>query len=147
MIHSLDRWVSPEDTPVGVAVVGLGYWGPNLVRNLHEHPGAEVVAVCDNRDEALEKVARRYPSVRTSTAFETILADDSIEAVAIATPVSSHFPLASAVLEAGKHVFIEKPLAASAAEARELIELAERRGPRADAGAHVPVQPARQPHR
>jgi predicted dehydrogenase len=128
MIHPLDRWASSEDEPVRVAVVGLGYWGPNLVRNLHEHPGAEVVAVCDSREEPLDKVAKRYPSVRTSTDFETILADELVEAVAIATPVSSHFPLASAVLEAGKHVFIEKPLAASANEARELIELAERRG-------------------
>jgi predicted dehydrogenase len=128
MIRPLDRWISSEDAPVRVAVVGLGYWGPNLVRNLQEHPGAEVVAVCDKRESALEKVARRYPAVRTSTDFETILADDGIEAVAVATPVSSHFPLASAVLEAGKHVFIEKPLAASAAEALALIELAERRG-------------------
>lgn len=128
MIHPLDRWVSAEEEPVQVAVVGLGYWGPNLVRNLQEHPGAEVVAVCDSREEPLAKVARRYPSARTTTDFDSILADDSIEAVAIATPVSSHFPLASAVLEAGKHVFIEKPLAASAGEARKLIELAERRG-------------------
>ena len=128
MIHPLDQWASPEDEPVRVAVVGLGYWGPNLVRNLHEHPGAEVVAVCDSREERLGKMARRYPSVTATTDFESILSDDSIEAVAIATPVSSHFPLASAVLEAGKHVFIEKPLAASAEEARELIELAERQG-------------------
>ena len=128
MIHPLERWARPDDAPVRAAVVGLGYWGPNLVRNLHEHPDAEVVAVCDFREDALDKIGRRYPSVRTTTELDTILADESIEALAIATPVSSHFALASAALRAGKHVFIEKPLAASTAEARELIELADGKG-------------------
>ena len=81
MIHPLERWgVAARRIPSGRAVVGLGYWGPNLVRNLHEHPDAEVVAVCDFREEALDKIARRYPSVRTTTELETILADESIEA-------------------------------------------------------------------
>jgi predicted dehydrogenase len=106
--------------PVRVAVVGLGYWGPNLVRNLHEHPNAELVAVCDRQEDALAKTARRYPSLKMTTEFQDILDADDIEAVAIATPVSTHHRLAAAALMAGKHVFVEKPLAASTAEAHDL---------------------------
>jgi predicted dehydrogenase len=112
--------------PVRAAVVGLGYWGPNLVRNLHEHPNAEVVAVCDRRPGALEKIARRYPAVETTTDLADILDDDRIEAVTIATPVSTHHPLAAAALAAGKHVFIEKPLAASTEQATDLVRRAAR---------------------
>jgi predicted dehydrogenase len=113
---------------VGVAVVGLGYWGPNLVRNLHEVEDADPALVCDLRPEALEAIHRRYPAVRTTTDFESVLVDPEINAVAIATPVSSHFELAARALEAGKHVFVEKPLTASSDEALELIELADERG-------------------
>jgi predicted dehydrogenase len=109
------------------AVVGLGYWGPNLVRNLHELDGAEVAYVCDLREHALEKIARRYPSVTTTTRYADILADESVDAVVIATPVSTHHPLAAAALRVGKHVFVEKPLAASAEESEELIALAQER--------------------
>jgi predicted dehydrogenase len=105
-------------------VVGLGYWGPNLVRNLHEVEDAEVAWVCDRRPEALAKIARRYPSVACTDDLGEVLDDASVDAVAIATPVSTHFPLASLALRRGKHVFVEKPLAASSAEAVELIELA-----------------------
>ena len=114
--------------PVGVAVVGLGYWGPNLVRNLFELPAADVRFVCDAREEALEAIARRYPGVGRTSSYEQVLADDGVEAVALATPVSTHFELAAAALEAGKHVFVEKPLAASSTEAFALMELAERAG-------------------
>jgi predicted dehydrogenase len=113
--------------PVRVAVVGLGYWGPNLVRNLSELDGAEVVAICDARSDRLEFIQRRYPAIRGYQQLAEVLADDSIEAVAIATPVSSHFDLCRASLEAGKHVFVEKPLAASSAEALELVGLAHER--------------------
>ena len=115
----------PESTPVRIAVVGLGYWGPNLVRNLHELPSADVVAVCDLEEDALGAMQRRYPAIATTTSIDDVLRDESIEAVAIATPVSSHFPLARAALEAGKHVFVEKPLAASSVEGEQLVELAE----------------------
>jgi predicted dehydrogenase len=111
-----------------VAVVGLGYWGPNLVRNLHEVEGVEAALVCDLRAEALATIQRRYPAVRTTTDFDEVLADDTIDAVAIATPVSSHFELAARALEARKHVFVEKPLTASSDEALELIELADHHG-------------------
>lgn len=113
--------------PVRVAVIGLGYWGPNLVRNLHELEDAEVVAVCDRRREALSAIRRRYPAVETTTELNDVLNDPSVDAVAIATPVSTHFGIAADALLAGKHVFVEKPLAASSDEARELIDLADQR--------------------
>jgi predicted dehydrogenase len=113
---------------VPVAVVGLGYWGPNLVRNLHELPIARVAAVCDLRRDALTSLALRYPALRATTRFDDILRDPAIEAVALATPVATHPELASAALRAGKHVFVEKPLAASSEDALELIQLAERKG-------------------
>jgi predicted dehydrogenase len=123
-----DREVDPCDLePVRVAVVGLGYWGPNLVRNLHEIYEGEVVSACDRRRETLEPIRRRYPAVRLTANFEEVLADPSVEAIAIATPVSTHHRLATAALAAGKHVFVEKPLAASAAEAMKLIRTAEER--------------------
>jgi len=111
--------------PVTIGVVGLGYWGPNLVRNLHELPEAELMWACDSRDDRLQTVLRRYPALQASTRYEDLLNDPQLEAVAIATPVSSHFELASAALRAGKHVFVEKPLAASSGEALELIRLAD----------------------
>lgn len=114
-------------TPVRVAVVGLGYWGPNLVRNLYELPTAEVSLVCDQRPEALEQIVRRYPSVRTTTQFAEVLEDPGIEAVVIATPIGTHFDLASASLESGKHTLVEKPLADSVARAAELARLASER--------------------
>ena len=110
--------------PVGIGVVGLGYWGPNIVRNLVELPGADVACVCDGRPEALERIKLRYPGVRRSTRYEDLLDDPAIDAIAIATPVSTHFELAQLALTAGKHVFVEKPLAASSAEALELVALA-----------------------
>jgi predicted dehydrogenase len=112
---------------VRVGVVGLGYWGPNLVRSLHELPEAQVAVMCDLRRENLDRIGHRYPGVEQTTRFEEVLEDETIDAVAIATPVATHFAVASAALEAGQHVFIEKPLAASSAEAAELIELAERK--------------------
>lgn len=115
----------PAARRVRIAVVGLGYWGPNLVRNLHEVAAAEVIAVCDMRQEALNAICRRYPSVETTTSFDSLLENRSIEAIAIATPISSHYELAAAALEAGKHVFVEKPLASSSEEALRLIELAQ----------------------
>src|SRR5579884_935674 len=124
----LETFSRPRSGPVRTAVVGLGYWGPNLVRNLHELPeSAEVVAVCDSRPAKLEAVHRRYPAVGTTESYGDVLADPSIEAVVLATPVATHHPLASAALRAGKHVFVEKPLAASILEAADLVELAAAR--------------------
>jgi predicted dehydrogenase len=113
---------------VGVAVVGVGYWGPNLVRNLAESQLAQVAAVCDVRPEALEPIRYRYPALRMTTSYEDVLADPSVEAVVIATPIQTHYPLARAALDAGKHAFVEKPLAGSVAEAVELARIADDRG-------------------
>jgi predicted dehydrogenase len=116
--------VSAELEPTRVAVVGLGYWGPNLARNLQECADAELVALCDLSPERLERVGRRYPAAQRYDSLEMLLSDPDVEAVAVATPVSSHHQITSAVLQAGKHAFVEKPLASSSAEALDLIELA-----------------------
>ena len=109
---------------VRMGVIGLGYWGPNLVRSGHELERAEVVWACDLRRERLDAIARRYPGMRRTTRFEDILHDDTVDAVAIATSVGTHYDLASAALAAGKHVFVEKPLASSSEQATRLIERA-----------------------
>jgi predicted dehydrogenase len=114
--------------PVRVAVVGLGHWGPNLARNLRETEEAELAVICDANRQALETLSRRFPEVSTETSFDALLEDDRVEAVAIATPVASHYPLAVSALEAGKHVFVEKPLAGSSAEAIRLVQLADELG-------------------
>jgi predicted dehydrogenase len=112
---------------VGLAVVGYGYWGPNLVRNFANTDGARVVAVSDLEGEKLAVVRRRHPDVAVTTDFRDLLKDSRIDAIAIATPVHTHYELALASLEAGKHVLIEKPLAQTAQQAQHLIEVAERR--------------------
>ena len=114
-----------SDAPVRVAVVGLGYWGPNLVRNLYELPEARVAAVCDADTSRLDNIRSRYPAIPGTTSFDALLEDPTVDAVAIATPVSTHATLCAKALEAGKHVFVEKPLAATSEEAEGLIELAE----------------------
>jgi protoporphyrinogen oxidase/predicted dehydrogenase len=113
---------------IRIANIGLGYWGPNLVRNLVESPRFELATVCDRRKEALESTLRRYPSVATTTSYDDVLRDGDIDAVAIATPVSTHFDLAMAALEAGKHVFVEKPLAATSDEVARLMRVADDNG-------------------
>jgi predicted dehydrogenase len=112
---------------IRVGVIGYGYWGPNLVRNFADSSNAEVVAVSDLRPERLANLNKRYPMVRITTNHRDLLADNNIDAIAIATPVSTHFPLAMEALRAGKHVLVEKPFAASSEEAVQLIEVAERR--------------------
>jgi predicted dehydrogenase len=112
-------------SPVRAAVVGLGYWGPHLARNLHDIEEAELVAICDADESRLAAVGHRYQGARCYSKFEDLLADDGVEAIGIATPVSTHFRLANAALAAGKHVLVEKPLAASSTEALGLIETAQ----------------------
>jgi protoporphyrinogen oxidase/predicted dehydrogenase len=116
---------SARGAPLRIGVVGLGYWGPNLVRNLADSVDFELAYLCDRRADALEALASRYPGTRCTSRFEEILSDDGVDAVVIATPVSTHHPLARTALEAGKHAFVEKPLAASSRHARELARLAE----------------------
>lgn len=112
---------------IGIGIVGLGYWGPNLLRNFAEIEGAQVRAVCDLRAERLAPIAARHPRVTLTRDLPDVLGHPAVDAVAIATPVSTHFEIALAALRAGKHVLVEKPLAASSAEGRRLIEEAERR--------------------
>jgi predicted dehydrogenase len=111
-----------------VAVVGLGYWGPNLVRNLYSNKRCSGVVLCDRKESRLSLLADRYPGCTPTPDYGVVLADPSVEAVLIATEVMSHYPLALAALEAGKHVFVEKPFASSTAEATHLVELGESRG-------------------
>ncbi len=115
------------ESPVKVAVVGLGYWGPNLVRNLYESGAAELLHVCDARPEALDRLVARYPGIPATGDFADVLADPEVEAVVIATPIATHYELAKAVLEAGKHAFVEKPFAASYDEGAELARIADGR--------------------
>ena len=110
--------------PVNIAVVGLGYWGPNVLRNLQELEQAEVSYVCDLRAEPLAQALRRYPTLRSAVDLDTILGDPAVEAVALCTPVGTHHALAARALAAGKHVFVEKPLASSSTEALGLMEAA-----------------------
>ncbi len=111
--------------PVTVALVGLGYWGPNLLRVLMEIPDVTVGWVCDLDPDRLARTAARYPSVSATDSFDDLLEDDEVDAIVLATPVFTHHALGMRALAAGKHTFIEKPLAPSSAQADELVELAE----------------------
>ena len=115
-------------TPIGVAVVGAGYWGPNLVRNFQAVPGFRLRWLCDLDVERAQKVLGGYSTVQVSADFDEVLADPEVQAVAIATPAGTHLPIAMKALRAGKHVLVEKPLAATYDEGRELVDEAERRG-------------------
>ena len=111
-----------------VGVVGLGYWGPSLLRVLFDLSDVQVTWICDLDPERLERLQRRYPGVTATRRIDDLLEDQDLDAVVIATPVYTHFYLAARSLEAGKHTFVEKPLAASSAEAGELIRLSEDKG-------------------
>jgi predicted dehydrogenase len=108
-----------------IGIVGLNYWGPNLARNFSDL--SELTWLCDLDDKQLAQIGARYPGARTTTNFDDVLADDSVDAVVIATPVPTHYALAKQALEAGKHVFVEKPPAMRAAEMDELVALADAR--------------------
>jgi predicted dehydrogenase len=109
-----------------LGVVGLGYWGPNVARNLAAIPGCELSWLCDPRTEQRERVQRAFPGARTTGELGELLADDALDAVILATPVATHAPLARAVLDAGKHCFVEKPLATSTADAQAVVAAAAR---------------------
>ena len=111
-----------------MAVVGLGYWGPNRVRAFTEIPDVAVSYICDTDPGRLEAAERRYPLARPTSDFREIVEDPAVDAVVIATPASSHFDLATQTLERGKHAFVEKPLAATSEEATQLAESAADRG-------------------
>ncbi|MFC6668989.1 Gfo/Idh/MocA family protein [Marinobacterium aestuariivivens] len=113
---------------LNIGVIGYGYWGPNLVRNFSESGVAQVTAVSDMNPERLQLVKKRYPATRTTIDHRDLLTSNHIQAVAIATPVHTHFTLAMEALKAGKHVFLEKPLTETTDQARQLIDEADKRG-------------------
>ncbi len=110
-----------------VVVIGAGYWGPNLIRNFLSLDEVESVAACDKDDERLAKMRKQFYGIETSADHKEVISRSDIDIVVIATPVSTHHEIAKLALENGKHVFIEKPMTASVAEAEELIELAEKK--------------------
>jgi predicted dehydrogenase len=113
---------------IKVAVIGCGYWGPNLIRNFIQIPESKVKYCCDLDEEKLKRIKSLYPEPKVTKNYQEVLNDPTVEAVAIATPVYTHFELAKQMLEAGKHVFVEKPLTRTSQEARELIKLAKKKG-------------------
>jgi predicted dehydrogenase len=117
-----------QSNQIGVGIVGYGYWGPNLVRNFANNPSARVVGVSDLDSAKFAAIKRAYPGATTTDRYEDLLKDASIDAIAIATPVHTHYELALSALRAGKHVLVEKPLAQSADLVRRLIDEADRRG-------------------
>ena len=112
---------------VKVGVVGLGYWGPNLLRNLYANRRSGRIVICDVDAARLKKTTDRYPALEKTNNFDELVNDPDLDAIIIATDVSSHHPLAMKTLEAGKHVFVEKPFAGSEEQAREIVDLAEKK--------------------
>lgn len=112
---------------VKIALLGYGYWGPNILRNFYEMDDVEVAWCCDLSKERLILVEKRYLNVKTTTNLDDLLKDPKLDAIIIATPVSTHFALAKKILEAGKHVWIEKPMTQTSLQAKELIEIAEKK--------------------
>jgi predicted dehydrogenase len=109
------------DAPVTIAVAGLGYWGPNLARNFQAIPGCRLTWCCDASPDARQRLAERFPGIRVASDIDELLNDPSLDAVALATPVPTHAELAARVLDAGKHCFVEKPLAQSVADAERAL--------------------------
>lgn len=110
------------------AVIGVGYWGPNLIRNFLAHDEIDRVIACDRDKARLAKMARIFPGIQTALNYEEVVIRPDVDIVVIATPVSSHYPIAKLAIGSGKHCFIEKPITASVAEAEELIALADEKG-------------------
>jgi len=112
---------------IGIGVIGYGYWGPNLARSVAETEGCQLAGIADFSAAALARAGKRYPGVALHQDPRSLITDSSVDAVLIATPVATHYDLAAAALRAGKHVIVEKPIAASSDDARRLIEEADRR--------------------
>ncbi|MGZ8650285.1 MAG: Gfo/Idh/MocA family protein, partial [Solirubrobacteraceae bacterium] len=117
-----------EPRPIRVGVAGLGYWGPNLARNFAAVPGCELAWCCDASEKARARVAPSFPGARMSADLDELLGDPELDAIVLATPVPTHAPLAERVLRAGKHCFVEKPLAQSVADAERAVAAAEDAG-------------------
>jgi predicted dehydrogenase len=113
---------------IKVGVIGCGYWGPNLIRNFNENYHTDLRYACDLNLDRLERIKLRYPHVQTTNDYKELLRDKSIDAIAVATPVFTHYPLVRDALDAGKHVLVEKPLASTVKEAEKLVFLAQKKG-------------------
>ena len=123
------RSINPQrEQPLSVAVIGYGYWGPNLVRNVIERPELHFAGLCELDAARAKAFQTKVPGGRVYTELDVLLADPTVDAVIVATPPRTHHAIVRAALEAGKHVLVEKPLATTAADARDLIEVAEERG-------------------
>ncbi len=120
-------FVVRQSDVVRIGVVGYGYWGPNIVRNFLRQESARVVSVCDKSVSSLERLRRDHPAIPATTNYRAMLADDAIDAIAVVTPVWTHFEIAKAALENGKHIFVEKPFTSTVEQGEYLIELAERK--------------------
>src|SRR5437016_2162740 len=110
-----------------LGVIGYGYWGPNVARNFASQPDCRVVTICDTNPKAVAQALRHHPAVHATSNPDEVMRSSEIDAVAVVTPVSTHYELAKKALENGKHVFVEKPFTATSAQAEELIELADRK--------------------
>jgi predicted dehydrogenase len=132
----------PQEQTIGIAQVGIGYWGKNLLRNFTNLPGTRVLMACDQRPGILDGVARQFPDLDTTSNFQDILDNKDIQGVVIATETPQHYPMAAAALKAGKHVFVEKPMAQTRAEAEALVALAEKEDRRLMVGHLLLYHPA-----
>lgn len=112
---------------IKVGIIGLGYWGPNYVRNFHKHPQAEVLWVCDLSKQTLEKISHQYPLAKITDDYKQILSDDQVDIVAIATPPKTHYKIAKDSLTAGKHVMLAKPLTTKLSTSSELLRIASKK--------------------
>jgi predicted dehydrogenase len=110
---------------INIGVIGCGYWGPNLLRNFADNESAQLRWICDLDEPLLARMSRRYPMAQTTTDYRAVVNDPAVEAVAVVTPVATHYAIAKELLRAGKHVLLEKPLAATVQEAEDCAELAE----------------------
>lgn len=113
---------------IGIAVIGYGYWGPNMARAFAETEGCRLEAIADFSTDALARAGKRHPAIQLTTDWQEAIANPKVDAVVIATPVSSHFEIARAALQAGRHVLIEKPMTASREQSRILVDMAAQRG-------------------
>jgi len=112
---------------IHIGVIGYGYWGPNIVRNFNTMDGSRVIAICDINQDMLKKVKKTYPDIRITPDFNELVSSADVDAVAVVTPVFTHYEMAKKALIQGKHVFVEKPFTYTAAQAEELIDIAERK--------------------
>lgn len=113
---------------IKIGVVGAGYWGPNIIRNFRQIPACDMAVCCDKDEQRLEHMRDLYPGIKTTTDYDDLVGDPTLDAIAVCTHVSAHYPLAKKALEAGKHVLVEKPFTARVEEAEELVELGKKAG-------------------